>query len=82
VFEIGSRVRTRAKRGEGHTRLPAYLQLRDGRIVAVLGRFRFADEGAVRGTQARDEMLYTVEFGGPEHTVRADLFEPYLEAMT
>jgi hypothetical protein len=79
MLEIGTRVRTRAKRSEGHTRLPRYLQQRDGQIVAVLGRFRFADEAAERGIDARDEMLYTVEFGAEEYTVRADLFESYLE---
>jgi hypothetical protein len=70
MFEVGSRG------------LPRYLQQRDGRIVAVLGRFRFADEAAERGTDARDEILYTVEFGAHEYSVRADLFESYLELGT
>ena len=46
MFEAGARVRTRAKRF-GHTRLPGYLQQRSGRVVHVLGAFRFADEAAV-----------------------------------
>lgn len=79
-FETGALVRTRDQRRDGHTRLPAYLAKRRGRIVAVLGAFRFADESALHGTQARTEMLYTVEFERGEHLVRADLFESYLEA--
>lgn len=77
-FEAGARVRTRQARSERHTRLPRYLAGRDGRVIAVLGDFRFADEGAERGAQASKQTLYTVEFDGP-HTVHADLFESYLE---
>ena len=78
MFEAGERVRTRRQRADGHTRLPSYLQLRSGRIVHVLGSFRFADEAA-RGANAREEMLYTVEFENNGSLVRADLFESYLE---
>ncbi len=80
TFENGARVRTREQRRDGHTRLPAYLAGNSGRIVAVLGVFRFADEGAMRGAKARTEVLYTVEFDRGEHLVHADLFESYLEA--
>jgi Nitrile hydratase beta subunit len=79
VFEVGQRVRTRQKRAAGHTRLPAYLQERGGRIVRVLGSYRFADEAAERGTDATPQMLYTVEFDTDGHRVCADLFESYLE---
>lgn len=79
-FEAGARVRTREQRATGHTRLPRYLARRSGRVVAVLGEFRFADEAAVRGQQATAQMLYTVEFAQNGHTVRADLFESYLES--
>ncbi len=79
MFEPGSRVRTRAQRTTGHTRLPGYLQTRSGRVVCALGSFRFADEAARAGTQAPHEMLYTVEFDLDDHAVRADLFESYLE---
>ena len=79
MFEIGQRVRTRAQR-DGHTRLPGYLQRCDGEIVRVLGEFRFADDGAVRGANAEKQPLYTVSFDRGTHRVCADLFEPYLEA--
>lgn len=79
MFEIGARVRTHAQRATGHTRLPGYLQQRHGRVIHVLGRFRFADDAAVHGTAAGMQMLYTVEFLMDGHAVRADLFESYLE---
>lgn len=78
-FETGARVRTCEPRTGGHTRLPQYLSRRRGRVVAVLGEFRFADEGAQRGFQARKEPLYTVEFSEGSHAIHADLFEAYLE---
>jgi hypothetical protein len=80
MFENGARVRTRKRRAGGHTRLPGYLQQRSGRVVCVLGSFRFADDAARLGMGARDQMLYTVEFQLDGHRVRADLFESYLEA--
>jgi len=79
VFEVGQRVRTRVRRPNGHTRLPKYLEARSGRIVGVLGAFRFADEAAARGSGARPQTLYTVEFDSEGHRTRADLFESYLE---
>lgn len=82
MFEIGARVRTREKRLSGHTRLPQYLALRSGRVVCVLGRFRFADDAAAAGTSAPEQMLYTVEFEQDGHRVCADLFESYLEIDT
>lgn len=78
-FETGARVRTRAQRNTGHTRLPRYLAGRSGRIVSVLGDFRFADVAAECGTDAPAQTLYTVEFDDADHTVHADLFESYLE---
>lgn len=79
AFEPHQAVRTRAQSEDGHTRLPKYLQHRNGRIVNVVGRYPFADDRA-RGRNGRDEVLYTVEFDEGTHAVRADLFEPYLEA--
>lgn len=79
MFEIGALVRTREQRKDGHTRLPGYLQHRRGRVVHVLGAYRFADEAAEHGARARTQMLYTVEFEHDGHAVRADLFESYLE---
>lgn len=80
MFEVGTPVRTREQRAGGHTRLPRYLQRRHGRIVRVLGAFRFADEAAQCGTSASQQMLYTVQFEQNGHSVCADLFESYLES--
>ena len=82
MFEIGARVRTREQRTAGHTRLPRYLQRRTGRVVRMLGNFRFADEAAECGTAASEQTLYTVEFEQDGHRVHADLFESYLERET
>lgn len=79
MFKAGEHVRTREQRNGGHTRLPHYLQQRSGRVVRILGTFRFADDAAERGTAAADQMLYTVEFEHDGHRVCADLFESYLE---
>jgi hypothetical protein len=79
MFEPGTGVRTREQRPSGHTRLPRYLQQRSGRVVCILGRFRYADEGAVLGANAPEQMLYTVEFQANGHLIHADLFESYLE---
>lgn len=79
-FEVGARVRTRERRSSGHTRLPGYLADRQGRVVAVLGDYRFADEGAEQGSRASKQPLYTVEFSEGAHTIHADLFEAYLES--
>jgi nitrile hydratase subunit beta len=87
-FNLGDRVRTRLNNPEGHTRLPAYLRGRSGRIERVIGAFPFADDRAVgRGSAA--QMLYTVRFAGSDvwgddaqaATISADLFESYLEPL-
>jgi nitrile hydratase subunit beta len=79
MFDVGARVRTREKHREGHTRLPKYLERRIGRVIRVLGRFRFADDAAAAGSSAPEQMLYTVEFEQNSHRICADLFESYLE---
>jgi Nitrile hydratase beta subunit, C-terminal len=86
TFEIGSPVRTRA-RGNGHTRLPGYLERRQGVIVAHLGAFVFPDDYVRDPAHPRTSDLFTVAFdakpifgdGGAE-TIYADLFAEYLEA--
>jgi Nitrile hydratase beta subunit len=79
MFDVGARVRTRGKRAHGHTRLPKYLEHRSGRVIRVLGAFRFADDAARLGVNAPEQMLYTVQFEDDGHSVNADLFESYLE---
>ncbi len=78
-FEIGERIRTCAQNPNGHTRLPKYLERREGRIVQKVGVFPFSDARATDPSSTRNETLYTVEFEHGACRVRADLFEPYLE---
>ena len=88
MFAIGDRVRARVMNPPGHTRLPAYLRGRPGRIDSVLGTFPFPDARAAGGAWAK-QTEYTVRFasadvwgadGDPGGTICADLFETYLEA--
>jgi hypothetical protein len=87
-FAVGDVVRTRAARREGHTRLPRYLELRVGRVEAVHGPFRLADERAA-GEAGTPQTLYSVVFEGAEvwgagaaslpMTIAADLWDSYLD---
>ncbi len=88
MFEVEARVRTRAQRQGGHTRLPGYLQRKPGVVARVLGAFAFSDERAASAGIARNEVVYTVVFNGRDvwgpqaaagDTIAADLFEAYLE---
>lgn len=89
-FNLGDRVRTRLHSSQGHTRLPAYLRGRIGRIERVVGAFPFADERASGRADAPKQTLYTVCFGGSDvwgddaqaAAIFADLFESYLEPLT
>lgn len=87
MFAIDERVRTRVMNPAGHTRLPAYLRGRPGRIVWILGTLPFSDLRAA-GDKAAAQPAYTVRFdvadvwgsdGDPGGSVCADLFESYLE---
>lgn len=88
-FEPGARIRTRAQRADGHTRLPRYLEMSPGTVVRRLGEYAFADERSEGNVNARRDALYTVEFTArdvwgqearPGDVIAADLFESYLEA--
>ncbi|HZY99178.1 MAG TPA: SH3-like domain-containing protein [Candidatus Baltobacteraceae bacterium] len=89
-FNLGDRVRTYLKNPEGHTRLPAYLRGRVGRIERVVGAFPFSDERASGNAGAARQTLYTVCFAGRDvwgddaqaASISADLFESYLEPLT
>jgi nitrile hydratase subunit beta len=89
-FSPGDRVRTRSINPEGHTRLPAYLCGRVGRVELVVGSFPLADERAGGRSDTPPQTLYTVCFAGREvwgdgaqaATISADLFESYLEPLT
>lgn len=91
-FRRGDRVRVGSKRADGgHTRLPGYVEGRTGTIVLANGGWIFPDTHA-HGRGLEPQWVYAVEFSASElwavdeadangrpHTVRVDLFEPYLE---
>ncbi len=86
MWSVGTSVRTRAQRSQGHTRLPHYLQHKRGVIVHVLGSFPLPDDVVVNPKAPKQSPLYTVAFpsssifaGDGEWTICADLFEDYLE---
>ena len=85
AFRPGDRVRTDARPGPGHTRLPAYARAATGTVTHHPGAHLFAVAGA-RGQHVAHH-LYTVEFRAadlwrdaeaPDDTVCLDLWEPYL----
>ena len=87
MFAVGDRVRAKVMNPPGHTRLPAYLRGRPGRVVWTLGTLPFSDRRAA-GDAAAAQPAYTVSFatadvwgpdGDPGGTICADLFESYLE---
>lgn len=86
-FAVGTRVRVRHERADGHTRQPGYVSGRPGLITAHHGATLLPDAHAV-GRRMRPQHLYTVAFAGtdlwgedaePDTEVRVDLYEPYLE---
>lgn len=88
AFAVGDVVRTRAHGMPGHTRLPAYVRGRSGRIEACHPAHVLPDANA-RG-EARAEPLYTVVFeatelwpeaAGRRDRVFLDLWESYLERV-
>lgn len=89
-FAVGEMVRTKKARETGHTRLPAYLAEKEGRVERVAGEFALADSRAAGEKPPRREKLYTVVFDGNEVwgaakggalSISANLFESYLEAV-
>jgi nitrile hydratase len=87
-FKDGASVITRTHAVPGHTRLPAYVRGRRGRIESEHGCWVYPDSVA-HGRGEDPQPLYTVVFDGAElwgegaeagTTVRIDLFEPYLTA--
>jgi nitrile hydratase subunit beta len=87
-FKAGDRVRARNMHPEGHTRLPRYLRGHAGSIVAIHGAHVFPDARAA-GQGEDPQWLYAVAFDArevwgerarPGDSIRADLWEPYLDA--
>lgn len=86
-FSLGDRVRARVINPPTHTRLPRYLRGHEGEIAAHHGAHVFPDSNALFQGQ-NPQHLYTVQFratdlwgpdANPRDTVRADLWEPYLD---
>ena len=88
-FVVGQRVRTRAPRPSGHTRLPRYLAERHGVIERVHGLFPLADARAEGRTTEPPHLLCSVVFESRElwgeasagFRVSADLWDVYLEEV-
>lgn len=86
MFSPGDVVRTLQKKRPGHTRLPAYLQGKNGTVVSALGEYALPDSVS-RGLRSEPRSnLYTVRFAAREvwetataDAIYADLFEEYLE---
>ena len=86
LFACGDTVRALRTGTSGHTRLPAYVRGRRGRILEHHGAHVLPDRNAVN--DKRFEHLYTVEFDAAElwpectgsaDTVSLNLWESYLE---
>lgn len=86
AFAPGDIVRVIKSQTNGHTRVPRYIEGKEGVICASYGSFVFPDKHA-EGLKS-PEHLYNVEFQSRKlwtsgvarrDTVRLDLFEPYLE---
>jgi nitrile hydratase len=88
AFERGQHVRAKTIVPTGHTRLPAYVRGRQGKIADHHGAHIFPDANAVNNKY--HEHLYTVEFNVTElwpeatdslDTVSLNLWESYLELV-
>ena len=83
-FAVGDRVRVRDVQTRGHTRCPAYVRRRAGRVVRVDPPSSLPDLEA-HGDERRVEPVYSVRFeptelwGGGDGAVHVDLWQSYLE---
>ncbi len=86
VYAVGDSVRTRPHGVSGHTRLPAYVRGRAGRVTSHHGAHVLPDANALG--EKRHEHLYTVAFEAAElwaeaqgrrESVYLNLWESYLE---
>ena len=84
VFAVGDRVRVRDVRTLGHTRCPAYVRRRVGRVVRVDPPSSLPDLEA-HSDERRLESVYSVRFeatelwGEGDSAVHVDLWQSYLE---
>jgi nitrile hydratase beta subunit len=89
IFSVGDRVKVQDIHTPGHTRMPAYVRGRQGKIIHVAPCFSFPNNAAHGGT-LRKEPTYHVMFTSSElwnddetnsDTVVVDLWESYLEKV-
>ena len=88
-FAVGDRIRVRNMNPSGHTRCARYLRGKVGVVESVYDAFVFPDTNANEEGE-NPQPVYNVRFdavevwgSGPDgnrHTIRFDLWEPYLEA--
>jgi nitrile hydratase subunit beta len=89
-FKAGERVRVRNINPTGHTRCARYLRGKEGVVERVYDAFVFPDTNAKEEGE-NPQPVYNVRFDAAEvwgpardrehHTLRFDLWEPYLEAV-
>jgi nitrile hydratase len=89
AFRVGDRVRVRNMHPSGHTRAARYVRGKEGVVTQVYDAFVLPDSNA-KDEGENPARVYNVEFTSTElwgadedrghHTVRFDLFEPYIEA--
>jgi nitrile hydratase len=87
-FSAGDRVRVRNINPSGHTRCARYLRGKEGVVEQVYDAFVFPDTNAKEEGE-NPQPVYNVRFDaadvwgpgqdGERHTIRFDLWEPYLE---
>lgn len=89
LFGVGDTVVVKPDNPTLHTRAPAYVKGKAGRIVAHYGSHIYADEHAASG-EKQPQHLYCVQFvadtlwgdsGCAGSSVHLDLFEPYLLSL-
>ena len=88
-FDVGAEVVVRNLHKASHTRLPAYIRQRRGRVARVHGCHVFADDSS-QGKPDQSQWLYNVRFENTElwgeqaqhGFVHVDCWESYLEPAT
>jgi len=79
TFEVGQRVRVRAREHRGHHRTPGYLKGRTGTIERYHGTFTNPETRAYGESGLPEKALYLVRFDEDDR-IYADVYEHWLEA--
>ena len=89
AFDVGDSVRARFIEHDGHTRLPRYVQGKQGEVTAVYAAYDLPDD-MPPGEEAPVQQLYCVRFEGrelwgesaePGAPLYIDMWEGYLEPL-